>query len=226
MPREQRRDLPLDRFDCIVAVGRGEIEEDRRYPVERVAAAFERLDRVYEIRRLRIVRDRHDLAPRLIKRHIEGRSEMRRLDGKEGRDLERARPGPQKGIVGLGLGHVASVRRHLGTNERQGKDERCPTCAAEHSAFRDAVENAGGALEHCAAISELTYSGCDDASGRSCLGKSLDEIRAFPEGARKEAGVQLHKVQQGLEPCDWKPMPTIGLGVAKSRIRDEAGAFA
>ena len=43
--------------------------------------------------------------------------------------------------------------------------------------------------------------------------------------ARKEAGVQLHKVQQGIEPSDWKPMTTVGQGVREIRIRDEAGIF-
>lgn len=57
------------------------------------------------------------------------------------------------------------------------------------------------------------------------LGDALDRLRAFPEGARKEAGVQLHKVQQGLAPSDWKPMRTVGPGVVEIRIRDEAGAF-
>ena len=57
------------------------------------------------------------------------------------------------------------------------------------------------------------------------LGDSLERLRDFPEGARKEAGVQLHKVQLGLEPSDWKPMKTIGPGVREIRIRDEAGAF-
>ena len=47
------------------------------------------------------------------------------------------------------------------------------------------------------------------------LGDALDLLRAFPEGARKEAGVQLHKVQQGLPPSDWKPMRTTGPGVAE-----------
>jgi phage-related protein len=32
-------------------------------------------------------------------------------------------------------------------------------------------------------------------------------------------------VQQGLEPSDWKPMPTVGSGVREIRIRDETGAF-
>jgi phage-related protein len=33
----------------------------------------------------------------------------------------------------------------------------------------------------------------------SFVGDSLERIREFPLGARKEAGVQLHMVQQGLE---------------------------
>ena len=57
------------------------------------------------------------------------------------------------------------------------------------------------------------------------LGDSLEQLRDFPETARKEAGVQLHKVQQGIEPSDWKPMTTVGQGVREIRIRDEAGAF-
>lgn len=57
------------------------------------------------------------------------------------------------------------------------------------------------------------------------LGDSLGALRQFPEGARKEAGVQLHKVQLGLDPSDWKPMATVAPGVREIRIRDEAGAF-
>ncbi|MDA5250275.1 type II toxin-antitoxin system RelE/ParE family toxin [Agrobacterium tumefaciens] len=57
------------------------------------------------------------------------------------------------------------------------------------------------------------------------LGDSLEQLRDFPEIARKEAGVQLHKVQLGLEPTDWKPMTSVGAGVREIRIRDEAGAF-
>ncbi|WP_310212980.1 type II toxin-antitoxin system RelE/ParE family toxin [Neorhizobium sp. 2083] len=57
------------------------------------------------------------------------------------------------------------------------------------------------------------------------LGDALDRLRDFPEPARKEAGVQLHKIQLGLEPSDWKTMTTIGAGVREIRIRDETGAF-
>lgn len=57
------------------------------------------------------------------------------------------------------------------------------------------------------------------------LGDSLERLKAFPEGARTEAGVQLHKVQLGFEPSDWKPMTAVGPGVREIRIRDEAGIF-
>ncbi len=56
-------------------------------------------------------------------------------------------------------------------------------------------------------------------------GTSLDDLRAFPETARREAGHQLDQVQRGLEPDDWKPMPSVGPGVRELRVRDEAGAF-
>src|SRR5690606_32661385 len=57
------------------------------------------------------------------------------------------------------------------------------------------------------------------------LGDSLEQLRDFPETARKEAGGQLHKVQQGIEPSGWKPMTSVGQGVREIRIRDEAGIF-
>ncbi len=50
------------------------------------------------------------------------------------------------------------------------------------------------------------------------LGSSRDDMRAFPENARRLAGFQLRRVQQGLEPNDWRPMPTIGPGVEEIRI--------
>ena len=56
-------------------------------------------------------------------------------------------------------------------------------------------------------------------------GSSLDDLRKFPALAVREAGYQLDKVQNGNEPTDWKPMPSIGDGVKEIRIRDEAGAF-
>jgi phage-related protein len=57
------------------------------------------------------------------------------------------------------------------------------------------------------------------------VGEALEELKTFPESARKEAGVQLYRVQLGMNPADWKPMTTIGTGVREIRIRDSRGAF-
>jgi phage-related protein len=50
------------------------------------------------------------------------------------------------------------------------------------------------------------------------LGSSLDDLRAFPADAKRAAGYQLGRVQQGLTPDDWKPMSTVGTGVYEIRI--------
>ena len=59
----------------------------------------------------------------------------------------------------------------------------------------------------------------------SFLGSSLDDLREFPAAVKSEAGYQLERVQSGLEPLDFKPMPTIGKGVWEIRIKDEEGQF-
>ena len=50
------------------------------------------------------------------------------------------------------------------------------------------------------------------------VGSSLEDLTAFPDDARREAGYQLRRVQQGLTPDDWKPMTTVGVGVYEIRI--------
>lgn len=56
------------------------------------------------------------------------------------------------------------------------------------------------------------------------VGSARDDLRRFPESARRRAGLQLHLLQQGLEPHDFKPMTGIGAGVYELRIR-AGGAF-
>lgn len=56
-------------------------------------------------------------------------------------------------------------------------------------------------------------------------GSALEELRAFPAAARRDAGYQLDQIQHGREADDWKPMNAIGRGVREIRIRDTAGAF-
>ena len=57
------------------------------------------------------------------------------------------------------------------------------------------------------------------------LGGSLDDLRGFPADARREVGYQLDRLQRGLDPDDWRPMPSIGAGVREIRVRERAGAF-
>ena len=57
------------------------------------------------------------------------------------------------------------------------------------------------------------------------LGDSKVRLRAFPDGARQDAGQELLRVQFGGEPLDWKPMPGIGKGVREIRVSDRPGEF-
>jgi phage-related protein len=51
------------------------------------------------------------------------------------------------------------------------------------------------------------------------IGDSLVAIRRFPPEAKREAGFQLERLQCGMQPHDWKPMPSIGPGVEEIRVR-------
>ena len=53
------------------------------------------------------------------------------------------------------------------------------------------------------------------------LGSARRDIRAFPSDARRRSGFQLRKVQQGLDPDDWKPMTSVGPGVREIRIQTD-----
>jgi phage-related protein len=53
------------------------------------------------------------------------------------------------------------------------------------------------------------------------LGSSRRDIRAFPAAARRIAGFELTRVQQGMQPTDWKPMTSIGAGVREIRVHSE-----
>jgi phage-related protein len=59
----------------------------------------------------------------------------------------------------------------------------------------------------------------------SFFGSSRADLMGFPETARRKAGFQLDRVQRGLEPHDWKPMPMIGGGVREIRIKETSRAF-
>ena len=56
-------------------------------------------------------------------------------------------------------------------------------------------------------------------------GDALERLRDFPEDARRDAGRELVRVQEGRDPVDWKPMPAVGKGVREIRVSDRPGEF-
>jgi len=43
-------------------------------------------------------------------------------------------------------------------------------------------------------------------------------MRRFPSDVRAQVGYELFRVQQGLEPSDWKPRSSVGAGVIELRV--------
>lgn len=50
------------------------------------------------------------------------------------------------------------------------------------------------------------------------IGSSLDDLKGFPAEARREVGFELHAVQSGLMPTDFKPMLSVGSGAYEIRV--------
>jgi len=57
------------------------------------------------------------------------------------------------------------------------------------------------------------------------VGSSRDDLREFPDSARREAGYQLDKVQRGEQPTDFKPMKTVGSGTYEIRIKESGDEY-
>ena len=57
------------------------------------------------------------------------------------------------------------------------------------------------------------------------VGSAYDDLVAFPQDPRREAGFQLGKVQAGIEPTDWKPFDDVGSGTKEIRIKDASGIY-
>ena len=57
------------------------------------------------------------------------------------------------------------------------------------------------------------------------LGDTLKRIRGLPYHARQNVGYQIDRVQNGEQPDDFKPMPSVGHGVEEIRVWDSAGTY-
>ncbi len=52
------------------------------------------------------------------------------------------------------------------------------------------------------------------------IGGSHNQLKDFPDLARRESGHQLWLIQNGQEPDDWRPMQRIGAGAREIRIHN------
>jgi phage-related protein len=57
------------------------------------------------------------------------------------------------------------------------------------------------------------------------IGGAERDFLAHPRSVLKVAGQELMAIQFGMEPSDWKPMPTIGPGVKEIRVWVAEGTF-
>lgn len=57
------------------------------------------------------------------------------------------------------------------------------------------------------------------------LGTSLADVRSFPDGIKQDTGYQLHKIQTGDMPDNYKPMSSIGVSVVEIRLKDSNGIY-
>ncbi|WP_109480952.1 type II toxin-antitoxin system RelE/ParE family toxin [Paraburkholderia sp. C35] len=57
------------------------------------------------------------------------------------------------------------------------------------------------------------------------IGSSYEDLLAFPDAPRRQAGFQLAKVQAGLDPDNWKPFDIVGAGTREIRVNEQEGAF-
>ena len=49
-------------------------------------------------------------------------------------------------------------------------------------------------------------------------GSSLRDLRGFPKDVRHDMGYQIDRLQRGLDPDDWRAIPTVGPGVRELRV--------
>jgi hypothetical protein len=75
-------------------------------------------------------------------------------------------------------------------------------------------------LEICPCqIYKNLYTPCIKIKPLKFAASSLDDLRNFPDEARRAAGFELHAIQSGLEPRDWKTRKTSKQDIDLARQR-------
>jgi phage-related protein len=57
------------------------------------------------------------------------------------------------------------------------------------------------------------------------VGTSYKDLLEFPDAAKQETGYQLHRIQNGFDPENWKPLQNIGAGVREIGISEDGNIF-
>ena len=57
------------------------------------------------------------------------------------------------------------------------------------------------------------------------LGDSKDTIKDFPDDIKMDFGADLFRLQQGLEPNNWKPFPGLKKNAFELRAKDGSGIY-
>lgn len=50
------------------------------------------------------------------------------------------------------------------------------------------------------------------------LSSTRKVLRGFPKQVRIDLGTELRRIQEGFDPVNWKPMPSISVGVREIRV--------
>jgi phage-related protein len=56
-------------------------------------------------------------------------------------------------------------------------------------------------------------------------GNSREILQRFPDRARQNLGFELWRLQLGEKPIDYRPLPSLGMGVFELREQDERGWY-
>lgn len=64
-----------------------------------------------------------------------------------------------------------------------------------------------------------------DEKALNWRGTSLNDVKAFPLDAKKQAGFELNKVQYGQNPTNFKSVNRWGAGVIEIKIKGEDGEY-
>lgn len=57
------------------------------------------------------------------------------------------------------------------------------------------------------------------------VGTSYKDLLSFPDEVKQEAGYQLHRIQNGFDPENWKSFQQIGSGVKEIRISESKNTY-